>query len=442
MAEDAETPPNQRRHKTTSGKSGDERTPAQRDRDRLIYSSAFRRLAEVTQVVAANSGYVFHNRLTHSLQVSQVGRRLAEKLVRDSAKLDLPNENLELPNPDVVEAAALAHDLGHPPFGHVVEEKLNELAEGFGGYEGNAQSFRILSKLAFHSPKYHGLNLTRATLAAVLKYPWLRHANPKKLTKWGAYQSEKDDFEFARSSCSSGFEQTSEAFLMDWADDITYSVHDLEDFYRAGRIPLHLLSTTESREREYFRESVFDRHNAPDGNKDIIERIDELEEKLRDLLISTFPPMQAYRGTETQRAGLRNFTGTLIHRYVNGTKWQPEGQRTHPFVSKEHRDEVLMLKELTWTYVIQDPALATQQIGQTHMIETLYKVYRDASELPKRRKIFPAYYQERLEHANDENERLRTCIDLIAGMTETQVQRIYARITGSSSEGSLSDPLN
>jgi dGTPase len=153
MAEDAETPPNQRRHKTTSGKSGDERTPAQRDRDRLIYSSAFRRLAEVTQVVAANSGYVFHNRLTHSLQVSQVGRRLAEKLLRDSAKLDLPNENLELPNPDVVEAAALAHDLGHPPFGHVVEEKLNELAEGFGGYEGNAQSFRILSKLAFHSPE-------------------------------------------------------------------------------------------------------------------------------------------------------------------------------------------------------------------------------------------------------------------------------------------------
>src|ERR1700722_18335562 len=167
---------NERLHSTGSSKTGDKRSPAQRDRDRLVYSSAFRRLAEVTQVVAAASGYVFHNRLTHSLQVAQVGRRLAEKLLRD-----LPEDvsSLDVPSidPDVVEAAGLAHDLGHPPFGHVIEYELNDLSKDFGGYEGNAQSFRILTRLAFHRYEYDGLNLTAATLAAVLKYPWFRNQN-------------------------------------------------------------------------------------------------------------------------------------------------------------------------------------------------------------------------------------------------------------------------
>jgi dGTPase len=434
---------NDRLHATTPRSGvGDGRTDAQRDRDRLIYSSAFRRLAEVTQVVSASSGYVFHNRLTHSLQVSQVGRRIAEKLAREAQTSAISVDNSQIPNPDVVEAAALAHDLGHPPFGHIIEQELNQLAQDVGGYEGNAQSFRILCKLAFHSSNYPGLNLTRASLAAVLKYPWFRHENDKHPNKWGAYESERDDFEFARQLHSNGFEQTSEAFLMDWADDITYSVHDLEDFYRAGRIPLHLLGTTDSREREYFKQNVLERHQGPNGSQDVVKRIDELQEKLRDLLINTFAPVQAYRGTERERSDLRNFTGTLIHRYVNAAKWTEKGSMLRPSVAREYRDEVRMLKELTWTYVIQDPALATQQMGQRHMVKTLFGAYADAATSQQQWKIFPAYYQERLKRASDSNERIRTCIDLIAGMTETQVHRIYARITGSSSEGSLSNPLN
>src|SRR5262249_18124365 len=146
-------------------------------------------------------------------------------------------------DPSVVEAACLAHDLGHPPFGHTAEEALDELAKNFGGFEGNAQSFRIVTKLAFKSLKYPGLDLTRATLAAILKYPWLKGQNKQKPDKWGAYASEREDFKFARElGHLAPFQLTVEAALMDWADDVTYSVHDVEDFYRAGRIPMHLLA--------------------------------------------------------------------------------------------------------------------------------------------------------------------------------------------------------
>jgi dGTPase len=146
-------------------KAADNRLAFQRDRDRILYTTSFRRLARVTQVVSADEGHVFHNRLTHSLQVAQVGRRIAEKLLEDNKKLGLASDAV-LPDPDVVEAACLAHDIGHPPFGHVAERELDAIARKHGltdGFEGNAQSFRIVTRLAMGSTP-NGLNLTRATL--------------------------------------------------------------------------------------------------------------------------------------------------------------------------------------------------------------------------------------------------------------------------------------
>src|SRR6266550_9029962 len=135
----------QRKHEEDPTTSN--RTPAQRDRDRLLYSSGFRRLANVTQVVAADHGYVFHNRLTHALKVAQIGRRLAEKFKFNSDDSALADRLGGL-DPDVVEAAGLAHDLGHPPFGHLAEKELDLLVgEAHGGFEGNPQSFRILTRL-------------------------------------------------------------------------------------------------------------------------------------------------------------------------------------------------------------------------------------------------------------------------------------------------------
>jgi dGTPase len=148
---------------------GDQRKEFQRDRDRILYSSHFRRLAGVTQVANASEGHFFHNRLLHTLKVAQVGRRIAESLVAGDPNIPI--------DADVVETASLAHDLGHPPFGHAGESALSECIEKAGdleGFDGNAQTFRILTRLAVRDDDCTGLNLTRASLAATIKYPWVR----------------------------------------------------------------------------------------------------------------------------------------------------------------------------------------------------------------------------------------------------------------------------
>ena len=422
----------ERLHEKKPRSDGDDRRPAQRDRDRILYSSSFRRLAEVTQVVAADSGYVFHNRLTHSLQVAQVGRRLAEKLA-----IKYPRSRIGI-DPDVVEAACLAHDLGHPPFGHIAEHQLNKLATNYGGFEGNAQSFRIVTKLASRSRNYSGLDLTRATLAAVLKYPWLREGNPSKPNKWGAYSSERKDFEFGTRLLPAVNKRTPEADLMDWADDVTYAVHDLEDFYRAGRLPLHLLSQRDEPEREFFFENVFDRRK---GDSEFGPRQD-LKEAFTDVLIATFSISRAYDGSAAHRAALRNFTGTLIGRYINAVSLDEKDSQVVLKIDPDLRSEVSMLKELTWTYVIEASSLAAQQRGQIQLIDDLFRTYNDAASTNSSWKIFPTYYRERLEVAGgDESERIRTCIDLIASMTESQVIAMHRRVTGQSHSSGLDEIL-
>jgi dGTPase len=179
---------------------GETRTAGQRDRDRIQYTPELRRLGGVTQVVGAVEGHVFHNRLTHTLEVAQIARRLAERLRATQAELVAAHGGID---PEVCEAAALAHDLGHPPFGHIAEKELDRLATDAGdtdGFEGNAQSFRILTKLAAHRDRYTGLDLTRATLNAVLKYPWRRGDEPagKDPEKFGAYRTENAEFVFAQ----------------------------------------------------------------------------------------------------------------------------------------------------------------------------------------------------------------------------------------------------
>ena len=185
---------------------GEHRTPFERDRDRLLYTEALRRLAGVTQVVRPAEGHVFHNRLTHTHEVAQLARRLAQRISRTADKELL--EELGGLDPEVAEAAALAHDLGHPPFGHVAETELDRLIIAaleessatkkggmqVAGFEGNAQSFRIVTKLAIRSFDGFGLNLTRATLNGLLKYPWQKSSSAPKRHKYGVYPSEVDFF--------------------------------------------------------------------------------------------------------------------------------------------------------------------------------------------------------------------------------------------------------
>lgn len=421
---------NRRRHTILSAKksdSTDSRTPAQKDRDRLLYTSSLRRLAQVTQVVAADVSHVFHNRLTHSFQVAQVGRRLAERLLTLHADLISRSDGLD---PDVVEAACYAHDLGHPPFGHIAEEELNELAgTDVDGFEGNAQSFRIITKLAQHSPLHRGLDLTRATLAAVLKYPWRRGQNPEKPNKWGAYGSEDKDFDFAIELRGRKNDRTLEAQLMDWADDITYSVHDLDDFYRAHKIPLHLLADRKyEHEREAFLEAALKRHPERTG---FWADPQALRESFNEVMIGLFPLADRYSGTWKERAALREFTSQLIGRYIGETALRYSDGLCELQIDDHLQLEVAMLKELTWTYVIEAPSLVSQQFGQRQAIRKLFEIYSEASHHERDRSLFPAYYREAIEEAGNDDKRMkRTVIDLIAGMTEAQALAMHNRLVG------------
>jgi dGTPase len=208
----------------------DYRTSTQIDRHRLLYSTSFARLAEVTQVVSADRGHVFHNRLTHSLKVAQLARRLSEKLLAEQPEVAGALGGID---PDAAEAAALEHDLGHPPYGHIAETEIDKVARAAGlrdGFEGNAQSFRIVCKLAVSdavpredASAIRGLNLTRRTLNGILKYPWFFEQNSKKPLKWGSYETERDIFGWTRKlTPPSGFAKSAEAEIMDYADDITY----------------------------------------------------------------------------------------------------------------------------------------------------------------------------------------------------------------------------
>ena len=407
--------------------SNDTRTPAQKDRDRLLYTSSLRRLAQVTQVVAADVSHVFHNRLTHSFQVAQVGRRLAERLLAIHSDEVKQSDGLD---PDVVEAACYAHDLGHPPFGHITEKELNNLAgTDIDGFEGNAQSFRIVTKLAQHSPLHQGLDLTRATLAGILKYPWLRDQNPKKSDKWGAYESESEDFEFAAGLGGNPLELTLEAKLMDWADDITYSVHDLDDFYRAHKIPLHLLADRQyDQERQFFFDAVFHRHPERSG---VWSDQESLKASFNQVMVGLFPLSNPYGGTWKERASLRQFSSQLIGRYIGKTGLAIKNNRCELKRDDHLLREVAMLKELTWVYVIEAPSLVSQQFGQRYAIRRLFEIYMDASGDPSKLSLFPPYHREVIDEAGGDKKRIkRTVVDLIAGMTENQALAMYSRLTG------------
>ena len=428
-------PPNVREERRYEEEpSTSSRTPGQRDRDRLLYCSAFRRLANVTQVVAADHGYVFHNRLTHTLKVAQIGRRLAEKINSNKKTATLAKQLGGL-DPNVVEAAGLAHDLGHPPFGHLAEKVLDELvvkAKVPGGYEGNAQSFRIVTRLAIRTEDDCGLNLTRATLNAILKYPWLRRTEGDKHRKWGAYDSEEDDFEWARAPFKKGdLRKTLEAEMMDYADDIAYSIYDLEDFFKAGKIPLDRMVRNgggkEPPAMSEFIEGTFDRWSREDkrpaGTKD--------ECRAATVAVAEFFPNWHFSGTRSQRGFLRDMTSFFVGRYVEGIQLkEPEkGSDQRVSISQSLKREMRMLQELTWHYVINNPALATQQHGYRIVIKGLFDSLLTAIA-DGNWAVFPPGISQLIIDNKKTGQNVRTVADFIASMSEPQASELYQRLMG------------
>ena len=413
----------------------DQRNPFQRDRDRILYTSEFRRLGWVTQVVSSHEGEPFHNRLTHTLEVAQIGRRLAEKFLCEQRDKAVKLGGID---PEVVEAAALAHDLGHPPFGHNGEKQLHACMMGKDipdGFEGNAQSFRIVTKLAIRHSQFGGLNLTRATLNAILKYPWLwKDRPPGYPEKWSAYAAEEEIFSWVRQKGPHDGVKCAEAEIMDLADDIAYAVHDVEDFYKAGFIPLERITRDED-EAERVAAAISSRL-LNDGNPGQYEP-DECKLILQKAL-NRYQITESYSGTRDQRAKLRSMTSDLIGRYVGACKLFESDStcRRLAGIESEHIErELSIFKQLLWHYVIDGASLATQQYGQRRIIRELFDIFFSQLESGKL-DIFPEGCRDELKKLSGNGqvsvtaEQTRIVADLIAGMTEQQAVFMHHRLTG------------
>ena len=399
----------------------------------------FQRLAGVTQVASPTERFPVHNRLTHSIKVAQVGKSIAERLIQQDGSLFADGWI----DPDSVEAACLAHDLGHPPFGHNSERELDSLlwdpanpsASLYDGFEGNAQSFRIVTKLSVRMPAdagVPGLNLTAGTLNALLKYPVTQDSSEARRRKWGYYLAESDDFAFCRMNTGYGADgsKSIEAAVMDAADDITYAVHDAEDFFRAGLLPLNSMSE-ESYEREWF-----------------VQRTELDPARVTDFLDSLILPR--FQGTHSNLAQLSEFRSSMVDRFIRGITVERLDHRPTLVIDSEVEFDIKVLKELTTLYVIESPAVQTQRYGQRRMIRTLFEIYleegsRTASTKEDRRRnlqVFPPLYQERLEFVDSADliTLKRTIADLISSMAETQVVDTFQKLTGLS-QGSVVDPI-
>lgn len=418
----------ERRHST---QKKDQRKPFEVDRDRIQYSSAFHRLAGVTQIVRAGEAGIFHTRQQHTYKVAQIGRRLTQYCITSEARLA---KKFGL-DPEIVEAACLAHDLGHPPFGHAGESALNALVEekhDHDGFEGNAQTFRVITKLAVRFPIYDGLNLTRATLAACVKYPWFRDKGDSgKNQKWGAYRLDRDDFEFAREGCTADT-QTLEAALMDWSDDIAYSVHDLEDFHRVGAIPWSAILSGGSKD-DIVKKTLGKWYGAPrNAETTLAKAFDKL---LIKTVLPVFGPLLnvPYEGLKEQRFALRNFTSFLISRFLQSTKLTEAGLSVDQLIQAEVR----ILKQITGQFVISNPSLVAQQHGQKHIIKGVFNALFDNSE-----SSYPKFLPAKMRYIWElsEGHKARFAADCIASMTEAELIALHQRLTGSAA-GSVLDPI-
>ncbi|MFJ8824681.1 deoxyguanosinetriphosphate triphosphohydrolase [Streptomyces sp. NPDC102467] len=399
------------------------RTAFQRDRARVLHSSALRRLAGKTQVVTPGTRSKHwdaspRTRLTHSLECAQVGRELGAALGCD---------------PDLVETACLSHDMGHPPFGHNGEQALNEVAQDCGGFEGNAQSLRLLTRI---EPKRFvrmqegdelvsvGLNLTRAALDAATKYPWPlgEHPSDPASSKFGVYEDDRPVFDWVRKGAP-GRRTCFEAQVMDWADDVAYSVHDLEDGLHAGHLDPNMLHAEPERAGVFA--VAIGRYVPADTDPA------ELSAALDRLLDQEWWP-HGYDGTAVAQARLKDATSQLIGRFClaaeSATRARYGTGRLTRYgaelvVPRAARHECAVLKAVADLYVMQRPQQerlrADQRIVVAELAQSLTARAPDGLD-PQFRALF--------DDAPDDVTRKRVIVDQIASLTDASARSLHARL--------------
>ena len=380
-----------------------------RDRARVLHSASLRRLSAKTQVVQPDSDDFVRNRLTHSLEVAQIGREFGAALGCDA---------------DVVDTACLAHDLGHPPFGHNGETALNEIAAHIGGFEGNAQTLRLLTRLEakrVHSDgRPAGLNLTRASLDAVTKYPWGNDERRWGTRKFGVYADDLEVFRWYRGQQPEG-RRCLEAQAMDWSDDVAYSVHDVEDGVASERIDLRALRSPAAvapviaMTRELYARDLGDT---------------ELTEALSRLLATGWIP-QSHNGSRTDLAALKDMTSLLIGRFVQevGVATRAEygdGPLTRYsadlVIPDDVRAECAVLKGVAAHFVMFTDERLSLMGGQRAQIRELVDAYRDQPE----ERLDPLHLGDFLG-ATDDGAALRAIIDQVASLSDPRARVLHRR---------------
>ncbi|NMH82010.1 deoxyguanosinetriphosphate triphosphohydrolase family protein [Pseudonocardia xinjiangensis] len=473
-----------RRSRTAETGAALARSPFRVDRDRIVASPFFARLAGVTQVVSpTGSGLLVHNRLTHSLQVAQVARAIAERLTGDPAAAPVVDRLGGL-DADVVEAAALAHDLGHPPFGHLGEQVLDRLArERLGlpdGFEGNAQSFRIVTTIDLHGPGGTGLDLTAAVRAAVLKYPWSRRGHPDPhpsaaalpprgagplpgapeagSAKFSAYATELDDLRASRAAFGrvGPWQQTVEAAVMDIADDIAYAIHDVEDFHRVGVLQQ---AGVAGELRGWQRAGAAAGADRPGGALERLRRrlcdkdgwayeddafaaaVERVRAELADGLLAA-----SFDGSMAAERAVAEFSARWTARLVGGVRLlsDPPVRSAHVTLATEQWHEVAVLKFVHRRFVLERADLASHQRGQATVLAGLVGALHDWLSGDDDETHKPPRLRDLVALARDEFAALvpaadvdrmargRAVVDYVASLTDGQASALLDVLTGRS----------
>jgi len=383
------------------------RTEFARDRARIIHSFALRRLAAKTQVAVPWASDFPRTRLSHSLECAQVGRELGAALGAD---------------PDLMESACLAHDLGHPPFGHNGEEALAKIAEPYGGFEGNAQSFRLLTRIEAKTVDDEGisvgLNLTRATLDAATKYPWSAAVNSRK---FGVYADDQVIFDWVRENAPEG-KTSMEAQIMDWSDDVAYSVHDLEDALVTGHIDIAHLRDDLS---DLYRVAVQD--YLPDMTED------EAQNALSSLMnLSCWP--QEFDRSHRHLARLKDLTSQLVGRFALAAESETRAHfgdgdlvrySANLLVPRAQRVEVALLKSMAGHYIIRAEKSQERYARQQNVIVDLVDAVR--SKAPE---TLESFFLQEWNRASSESEKMRVVIDQIASLTDVGAYALHQELVG------------
>lgn len=379
-----------------------------RDRARLLHSASLRRLSAKTQVVQPGDDDFVRNRLTHSLEVAQIGREFGAALGCDA---------------DLVDTACLAHDLGHPPFGHNGEQALDEVAAGIGGFEGNAQTLRLLTRL--EPKRVHpdgrpaGLNLTRASLDAATKYPWPRGGAPSPTAKFGVYADDLPVFEWFRDGRPDG-QRCLEADVMDWSDDVAYSVHDVEDAIASGRLDLRRLrDDTDAQSVVAVATGLYAADLGPDALGAALER-----------LLATGLVPTAYDGSRGDRAALKDMTSQLIGRFVLAVEQATRAEHgagplaryeAQLVVPDDTRAECAVLKAVAAHFVMHARERVDVLAHQREVVHELVEAYL---EDPVAR-LDPDLLAD-WKAADSDAAALRVVVDQVASLTDVRALHLHA----------------